>query len=905
MANLDATAPLRSDAEPPRSLQSGTTLDQYVVLGLVGSGGAGDVYVAWDNRLDRRVALKMLRPHREHEGATLQPDAFALLVSEARLLAKLSHPNVVTVHDIRRIDDVAFIAMEYVEGVDLSTHLEDHPLAWTEVVRIFVAAGRGIAAAHEAGIVHGDLKPANILLGADGRPRVSDFGVARSVVEHDTAEHAVSLSDAEDGMSASVEASTPVLVGTPYAMAPEQHRGLRATIESDIYGFCVSLWQALYGSPPFRAPSNAELEEAKLQGAPPAPSNSAVPRWLHGVVARGLAPDPAARPRRLRELLDTLQRTPGRRRQRITVAGGTIAVAALGAASLATGNQDNTCTDAHRHLAGIWDPPRRTQLAQTFENSGLVYAPASWEQVNASLQTYADAWAQMHEEACEATQRGEQSSTLLDLRMACLDRRRVELGALVEQMAQGGAEIIERSARAAGSLTTLDPCDDTERLLDRDRIDTQPRTAAVVEVETSIAQAIASFRLGRYEAGIGFAEDARSEAARLEHEPLQLEAIYERGRLEAARGEFETAETSLSKAAWDAEALGLDPLSAQAQTQCALVVGHNLQRHAEGLLWASHAEATIRRIGSPPVLQGQLLSNRSVVQLDQGEHAAAVRDASGAVERLRDLGRPLSLAGALDNLSNALMAVGDGPGSQTQALRALQIYREQLGPAHPSVATTLSNLSDSLMRMEDFEAARVRGREALTIAEAALGPDHPRVGEALVNLANALAFSDDVEAAKQTYRRALKLYQGLDPHHRHVGSIGYNLGLLLLDREEHDEARPLLQLALEVWEEVLGPKHPQLGLALGALGVLEREQGDVEQSIVWLERAVDLGESSQTDPATLADARFQLAQSLIERDRSRALELAGQARATFVRTADGEMIDASRRWFEDNGATAP
>ena len=168
----DSTAPM-DDARaptPPAGLPG-----RYVLLGELGAGGMGIVYVAYDRELDRKVALKLLQ-HRDAGGDVR-------LRREAQALAKLKHPNVVTVYDVGRMDDRLFVAMELVEGTSLREWLADKPRTWREVARTFLLAGRGLAAAHAAGLVHRDFKPSNVLIGADGGVRVADFGLVRLVGE--------------------------------------------------------------------------------------------------------------------------------------------------------------------------------------------------------------------------------------------------------------------------------------------------------------------------------------------------------------------------------------------------------------------------------------------------------------------------------------------------------------------------------------------------------------------------------------------------------------------------------------------------------------------------------------------------------------------------------------------------
>ena len=301
------------------------TIGRFRVLSPLGAGGMSVVYGAYDERLDRRVAVKLLKGRGS-------PDSQARLLREAQAMARLSHPNVVAVHEAGLWEDQVFIAMEFVKGQDLRAWLVQEPRAWPEVVEVFRAAGLGLAAAHQAGLVHRDFKPANVLLGDDGRARVVDFGLVRQSDEPPPvpADSLVRAPIPGAGMHTTLTA-TGAILGTPAYMSPEQHLGRPADARSDQFSFCVALHEGLYGALPFAGDSLPLLADAVLSGrVRPVPEDSRVPAWLRAVVLRGLAVDPAARWPSMDELLDELGRDPDRlRRTRLRAALGIGLVAAL------------------------------------------------------------------------------------------------------------------------------------------------------------------------------------------------------------------------------------------------------------------------------------------------------------------------------------------------------------------------------------------------------------------------------------------------------------------------------------------------------------------------------------------------------------------------------------------------
>ncbi len=308
------------------ALSPGEKLGRYEIERLMGAGGMGMLYVARDPQLGRRVALKLMRPAFAGEAGKVR------LLREAQAMAQLSHPNVVHVYDIGELHGRVFIAMELVEGGTLRDWIKQ-PHGWKEVVAMFVAAGEGLWAAHQSGVVHRDFKPENVMLGKDGRPRVGDFGLARPEL----------VAEEELPKDAPMKVTlTGTMLGTPAYMSPEQLQGKPADEKSDQYGFCVALYEALVGKRPFPADSLEQLRALVVGGMPPPPKDGPVPAHVWAAIARGLHPDPSRRFDDLQSLLTVLkvQSSGGAtaaRGSRLRVAAASLALAAVsaGAAALA------------------------------------------------------------------------------------------------------------------------------------------------------------------------------------------------------------------------------------------------------------------------------------------------------------------------------------------------------------------------------------------------------------------------------------------------------------------------------------------------------------------------------------------------------------------------------------------
>ena len=386
---VDSGAPSTSstDSESTDAFEPGTAIGRFRVLAKLGSGGMGVVFAAYDPKLDRKVAIKVLR-HRRN--APTRAEARRIEI-EAQAMARLAHPNVVTVYEIDQSGDRPFVAMELVDGSTLRHWLDERPRPWREIVQMFVAAGRGLAAAHAAGLVHRDFKPDNVLIGQDGRPRVSDFGLVRPLVSDDTAPAELARSGGE--FAARVRAS-----GTPGYMSPEQWTDQPLDARSDQFSFCVALYAAIARCPPFVGVRHESLAEAVLAGRLRPAAFAVIPRSVMRVLRRGLAMRPDDRYPSMDALLAEIARDPWHRHWRAAAVAG--AVLAAGAAALLTrsGDAQLLCRGAERKWIGAWDLPRAFAVEQAFVATGKPYADAAYRVVRRELDAYRAAWITMHTE---------------------------------------------------------------------------------------------------------------------------------------------------------------------------------------------------------------------------------------------------------------------------------------------------------------------------------------------------------------------------------------------------------------------------------------------------------------------------------------------------------------------------
>ena len=859
---------------PAGVLARGDALGRYVVLDRVGAGAMGLVYAAYDPRLDRRVALKLLHARPELEEGSRRAQR---LLREAQAMAQLTHPNVVTVHDVGTEGGRVFLAMEYVQGETLTRWLA-RPRHWREVIEVFVAAGRGLAAAHAKGLVHRDFKPDNVMLGDDGRVRVMDFGLARA---GDDAS-AEGSSGTEGGSRPSEElrvatqlTRTGAMLGTPAYMAPEQHLRRAVDARSDQFAYCVALHEALYGVRPFAGGTLAALGMAIIKGlVVDPPPGRAVPKWLRKVVLRGLSPAPRERFADIGELLRALQHDPRRRRRAGLVGGGAVLlawVAWLAWPTPAQSPREPPCREVEQHLHGVWDEARAARVAAAIRATGSPVAEDTVQRVGTRLDRYAEGWVTMRRHSCEATRvRGEQSEALLDLRSACLDQRLHRMGDLVEVLERADGEVVQRAVGAVAELPSIEPCADVVALRSGLPPPEDPRVAAEAErLRASLGRVQVLVLGGRYEPARSLAVAVRAEAEALAYAPVLAETELAWGELLIETGELEPAAGALTRAYFTALQVRHDEVAARAAAQLTSLVGYRLARHAEGTRWGEHALAMSLRVG-----EGRL------PEAEARHHLGVLADALGDDETAsQSYARSFALRSVLldpdhPDLARSLNALGNVHLDRGEYEQALRRYQESLalrervfGPRHPEVAGALNNVSLILRRRKDFEGAVAALERAVAIYEAGLGEDNLRLAQSVDNLGIALREGGDPVAAEAQHRRAIRIRErALGPEHPDVGDSRLGLGRALTDQGRYAEAEPLLQRALELYERGFGPEHPAVAAALVGLGSAQLEQGQAKTAATTLVRAVEIlgrrgSSTDQTAEATRLLERARVATS--------------------------------------------
>ncbi len=890
------------------------SVGRYLILETIGSGGMGEILAAFDDELDRKVALKILHPESARPGGKAQ----LRLVREAQAMARLSHPNVVAVYDAGTHDGRVFVAMELVDGVTLGTWLTSAPRRPREIVDVFLAAGRGLAAAHAAGLVHRDFKPDNVLVGKDGRARVTDFGLVRATdVDGDHTDADVEPRPPFDSSDSHVSAisalDTPltqagISMGTPRYMSPEQHEARDTDARTDQFSFCVALYHALYGQRPFAGRSRDELLDAIASGrVREPPKASHVPSRLRRVLLRGLAADREQRYPSMDALLADLARDPAAAWR--TRAGWILGLALLVALPIvyrqASRREPAVCLGAETALTGVWDPPRRAAVEAAFRNTKLTYADDTLERVVRGLDEYTRGWTAARTGACQETrQRGEHSEEVMSLRLACLDRQLGQARALVDALAAADAKVVEKAVAAVESLERSDRCGPAIVLRDR-RAPPDDRDARtkLLAAQLDLAQADAAIATGHAADGVDAARRALAVALAVGYRPLQAQARSRLGTLLLHQGEFAPAERELQQALLDAVAVGDDEEAARAAMRLVTTVGSELARPAEAEHFARYARAALDRVGGSDLISARLHEATGIVHYSQGKYADArtsFEQAHAAMKATLGPDSPETI-NVLSNLAAALTFTGDAT-SGLELTRQVVAQRERvLGPGHPLTAMTMSNLGAQLATQGRAAEALEPCRRALATLEAARGPSHPHLYFPCACLAEALERLGRFAEARPFRERALEVTRtARGDTHPEVAYALVSLGQLAVAEQRVQDGIAHYREALAIFEASFGPASIQVGEALTGLGNASLADGRAAEAASLLARAVKNLESG-AEPGELAEARFALARALWDSggDRVRARRLAEEARNGYVAVHRTGVagLDELERWL--------
>lgn len=831
---------LFGEGEPAR-------IDRFTVLGTAGRGGMGRVYSAYDPDLDRKVAIKLI--HSGGGDTSRTESRRKRLVREARAMAKLSHPNVIQIYEVGTHGEEVFLAMEFVEGETLKAWAKGGRRSWEEVVEVYSQAGRGLAAAHDAGLVHRDFKPANVMLGKDGRVRVLDFGLAISSGfdprELQSTHRSGTASDSES-QTGSVRSDritrTGAAVGTLAYMAPEQFAAEEVDARSDQFSFCVALYEALYGERPFEVPDFDTLADGV-----PAPTGvvQPVPAPIHAAVARGLAPQPLERHESMHTLLEALTHRPWHRRPTVIVAGamGLIGAAALGLAPAGDAPDLDPCP-VNAELVEAWDPHRREQAQRALAADG---GPSDETQrrILTRMDAYGSALLEGQQQACRATHvEGIQSDAMLDLRTRCLHRRASYFDAVAGVLLREGEERVDKPLEAVAALPRIEDCADVEQLGSEAPMPGDPATRdRIAELSENLATLKVMVGAGEQKAALDDLTALTEQARSLGYAPLTARSADSLATAHDDLGDDKAATNAWEETFEEALAGGLDPLAAEVGALLTSTLGE-LGDPERSRRWARRTDALIRREGDDPRLRLLLLRGEGVALYAAADFEGARQKLEQALEidADRDVAEPTLRATLHHNLARALNDLGDHEGAMRQHQAALDLTREILGPRHPSVGKGLHNLAITQDRMGRPDLALQTYEEALSIQKESVGPDNPYVAITSMSIANIHARREQYDEAAKRYDDAIRILTLHDNPNLH---IVYNNYATLERNRDFDRSRELYRKSLELVAESLGEDHREYALTLRSMGVMERKAGNYAESLRLLRLAMSKIKAAQ------------------------------------------------------------
>jgi len=817
----------------------GATIGRYQVVAPLGEGAMGVVVRGRDPVLERDVAIKMVN------AIAMTTEQRDLMLHEAKMLALVDHPNVVRVHDAGIVEDEVFVAMELLGGITVARWLAEQPPTVAERLAVLVGVGAGIAAIHDAGLVHRDIKPDNILV-CGTRGVIVDFGLARAV--------------GTAGLAGSG------IAGTPAYFAPEVRRGSPATQPSDQFAWWTVVGEA--------------LQDIAL---PPRGR-----RALAAAIARGRADEPEDRFPNMRDAVAALTAAcaPARRPWRAIAIGGVAVVALAVTAGIAidrirTGRADAACAREGDVIVTRWRAARGP-IHDAFLASGAPYAQSSFDGTTRVLDRFVPELAAQIAGACRGAPAGEPPG-INAARRRCLDERAQELAGEIDRLSRATRNDVREAVDGAWAMAEP-ACTDVRALAFGPYSSELPQP----DLRDRLRRARQDRRVPELEALLA---DTRARGDR----SSELVALHLLGDMHEAMQQPDAAIDAYQQALRLAESLGRDLDAAKMLALIAEQLGIGKHDAASGHRTAAVARAKLDRIGgNMPALDAYL--HRVDAEIYHREYRcrdaeAEIRQALARYEQAYGPDHPY-VGIALSEVADFACETSDA--TVAAATRSLGILQQAYGADHPNVGGARLNLGDQLIAVNHPQEALDQLRRADAIFERAFGSRHPARISVLLSLGDAEDKLGHPERQLDAYRRAGTLIDAsAGPESPEAGASHNRIGDALLAGVQLADALVEYRRALAIAEHALGPEHLQVVDPLAGIARAELALGRASDALAPAERAIALlaKPDAHADPGQLARVRFVLARALWDanRDRRRAHELATQARAALDGADAGEV----------------
>jgi tetratricopeptide (TPR) repeat protein/tRNA A-37 threonylcarbamoyl transferase component Bud32 len=819
----DATARVPAPptlAEARRPEQVG----RYRLGNLIGQGGFGFVYEATDETLNRRVAVKLRRTPVNTNDRELDD-----LVHEAKMVAQLHHPNVVRVFDVgivpagtENLVDV-FIVMEFLSGQSLKQWLVEEDPHTEDIIGVFLQVCDGLSAAHDAGIVHCDVKPANIVVTRGGIAKLLDFGLSL----HTDFDKELETS--------SGRTSHQPRGGTPKYMAPETHLGLSVDASADQYSLGITLVEALTGSSPFTPGARSTLVEEKKSGiSAEALKERGVPRALARTLAKMVEPSPESRYESVRDVAYEL-RTWKAPSPWWLVAGTT---ALLGVGAFVLREPPAPCAVHPEALAPLLE--RTEVLSQRWSLLAPTKAEAG-SRLTARLDAYADAWAVAASSACV--------DGSVETR-ACLRDGLRGFASLLDVLEEGDTQRLFRFGRLADTLEPPAECNQPQNRGPTPDPSNPDLRLAVSEVRTDLVRARALQIAGDYESALALSNECLARATEADFKPLVAEALVRVAQAEGAAGHAGASADHFEQAYLLAEALRHDRVASKAAVALVDAYGGS-QLFAPELAraWARRAEASLSRAETTERDRAALEYHLGSLAYELGDLESAAAHFSRSAEEFERLGAEHDVAAAELFGGWAELTLGNVARAEELMHRAHGRLREHSGPHHPDTLRAQQGLAGIQNQQHRYEVALANYSYVLQHSRDALPPDHPDLVVMLMGVGHCEFQVGMADAALSHLHDAYELAaRSTEPGNLNSAGALSLLSLARSDLGMHDKALDGLQTVLEQYGRVIEPPSHQLanayanvGLELAAVGRHDEAEASFDASLSSLNPDIEDG----------------------------------------------------------------